>query len=93
MTAAAKVGIFMLVILAILGFFILRIEEIKIGRGSATRKIIAEFDSVAGLDAKATVRVAGVRKGKVTDIELTEPTSGFGISTAVLFPSRIRLHP
>lgn len=72
MTAAAKVGIFMLIILAILGFFILKIEEIKIGRGSATRKIIAEFDSVAGLDDKSTVRVAGVRKGKVTDIELTE---------------------
>lgn len=72
MTAAAKVGIFMLVILAVLGFFILKIEEIKIGRGSSTRKIIAEFDSVAGLDPKATVRVAGVRKGKVTDIILTD---------------------
>lgn len=72
MTAAAKVGIFMLIILAILGFFILKIEEIKIGRGSATRKIVAEFDSVAGLDAKGTVRVAGVRKGKITEIELTD---------------------
>lgn len=72
MTSAAKVGIFMLIILTILGFFILKIEEIKIGRGSATRKIIAEFDSVAGLDAKATVRVAGVRKGKITAIELTD---------------------
>lgn len=70
MTAAAKVGIFMLVILAILAFFILRIEDISFSRGE-TRKISVLFDSVAGLDQKSVVRVAGVRKGKVTEINLT----------------------
>jgi phospholipid/cholesterol/gamma-HCH transport system substrate-binding protein len=69
MSSAAKVGIFMLIILGILGFFVLRIEDIKVG-GGGTKKITAIFDSVAGLDNKSTVRVAGVRVGKVTDIKL-----------------------
>ncbi|HWS71731.1 MAG TPA: MlaD family protein, partial [Thermoanaerobaculia bacterium] len=69
MSSAAKVGIFMLIILAILGFFILRIEDLKIGR-KGTKTVTAVFDSVAGLDNKSTVRVAGVRVGKVKDIKL-----------------------
>lgn len=69
MSSAAKVGIFMLIVLAILGFFVLRIEDLKLG-GGGTRKITAIFDSVAGLDNKSTVRVAGVRVGKVTEIHL-----------------------
>jgi len=60
----------MLVILGVLGFFVLKIEDVKIGRGGATKKINAVFDSVAGLDNKSTVRVAGVRVGKVTAIHL-----------------------
>lgn len=69
MSSAAKVGIFMLIVLGILGFFVLRIEDLKIG-GGGTKKITAVFDSVAGLDNKSTVRVAGVRVGKVTAIQL-----------------------
>lgn len=72
MSSAAKVGIFMLVILAILGYFVLKIEDVKIGRGAGTKKITAVFDSVAGLDNKSSVRVAGVRVGKVTDVRLRE---------------------
>ncbi len=59
----------MLVVLGILGFFILRIEDIKLGQGE-TKKVTAIFDSVAGLDNKSAVRVAGVRVGKVTSIKL-----------------------
>src|SRR6059058_236998 len=70
MSSAAKVGIFMLIILAILGYFVLKIEDVKIGRGAGTKKISAVFDSVAGLDNKSSVRVAGVRVGKVTDVKL-----------------------
>ena len=70
MSSAAKVGIFMLVILAILGYFVLKIEDVKVGRGAGTKKISAVFDSVAGLDNKSSVRVAGVRVGKVTDVKL-----------------------
>src|SRR2546428_8510402 len=72
MSSAARVGIFMLIILAILGYFILKIEDIHVGRGTATKKVTAIFDSVAGLDDKSTVRVAGVRVGKVTDIRLLD---------------------
>jgi phospholipid/cholesterol/gamma-HCH transport system substrate-binding protein len=70
MSSAAKVGIFMLIILAILGYFILRIEDIHIRRGGGQREVTAIFDSVAGLDDKSKVRVAGVPKGKVTKIRL-----------------------
>lgn len=70
MSAAAKVGIFMIVILAVLGFFILKVEDVKIGPGAKTKEIDALFDSVAGLDEKSAVRVAGVRKGKVKQIQL-----------------------
>jgi len=62
MSSAAKLGIFMLVILAVLGYFVLKIEDVKIGRGAPLRKVTAIFDSVAGLDNKSTVRVAGVRE-------------------------------
>jgi phospholipid/cholesterol/gamma-HCH transport system substrate-binding protein len=72
MSAAAKVGAFMLVVLAILGFFILKIEDIKIDRKATMRTIDVEFDSVAGLDEKSAVRVAGVRVGKVRQIRLEQ---------------------
>ena len=61
----------MLVILAILGFFVLKIEDINVHRqGRGTRVVTAVFDDVAGLDNKSPVRIAGVRKGKVKDIEV-----------------------
>lgn len=71
MSSAAKVGVFMIVILAILGYFILRIEDIAVGEGARARTIDVVFDSVAGLDEKSAVRVAGVRVGKVAAIRLT----------------------
>src|SRR5512142_2309236 len=70
MSSAAKVGVFMLAILAILGYFILRIEDIQLGHRGEIRKITATFASVAGLEKGAGVRVAGVRVGKVDKIEV-----------------------
>jgi phospholipid/cholesterol/gamma-HCH transport system substrate-binding protein len=70
MSSAAKVGVFMLIVLAILGYFILKIEDVQLGHGAQTRKVTALFDSVAGLDNKSAVRVAGVRVGKVSNIKL-----------------------
>lgn len=70
MSSAAKVGAFMLIVLAILGFFIMKIEDLTL-RSGEMQKVQAIFDSVAGLDEKSAVRVAGVRKGKVADISLT----------------------
>jgi phospholipid/cholesterol/gamma-HCH transport system substrate-binding protein len=72
MSSAAKIGAFMLIILAILGYFILKIEDIDLSRGKGTRTVKVIFDNVAGLDAKSAVRVAGVRKGKVTAIRLLD---------------------
>src|SRR5262249_11295482 len=69
MSSAAKVGIFMLIILAILGYFVLKIEDIHPSR-KGLKTVTAVFDSVAGLDNKSKVRVAGVPVGEVKDIEL-----------------------
>lgn len=70
MTSAAKVGIVMLVALAVLGYFVLRIEDISLSRSRTTRVVKAVFDDVAGLDDESAVRIAGVRKGHVTDIKV-----------------------
>ena len=69
MSSAARVGIFMLIILAILGYFVLKIEDIHPNR-KGLKTVTAVFDSVAGLDNKSKVRVAGVPVGEVTDIQL-----------------------
>lgn len=70
MTSAAKVGIVMLIALAVLGYFVLRIEDISLSRSRTTRVVKAVFDDVAGLDDESAVRIAGVRKGHVTDIKV-----------------------
>src|ERR1700737_4369741 len=71
MSSAAKVGAFMLVILAILAYFILKIEDIGL-RGGTKRTITVVFDSAAGLNKKTDVRMAGVPVGKVEDITLKD---------------------
>ncbi|HEY6929617.1 MAG TPA: MlaD family protein [Thermoanaerobaculia bacterium] len=73
MSAAAKVGAFFVIVLILAGLLIWRIEELRLGRGKAQR-ISIEFKDVAGLDAKSTVRVAGVRVGKVAKIRIDKAT-------------------
>jgi phospholipid/cholesterol/gamma-HCH transport system substrate-binding protein len=70
MTSAAKVGIVMLFALVVLGYFVLRIEDINLSRSRTTREVKATFEDVAGLDDESAVRIAGVRKGHVTDIKV-----------------------
>ena len=70
MTPAARIGIFMLTGLIILGVFIIKIEDIPVGERGDRLQITARFSSVAGLDRKAAVRIAGVRVGKVDEITL-----------------------
>src|ERR1051326_3620597 len=70
MSSAAKIGAFMLLVLGILGFFILKIEDVKVSRTGNHKKVTAVFDSVAGLDTRSGVRAAGVRVGTVTKIHL-----------------------
>lgn len=71
MSQTIKVGIFAFFGLLILAYFILRIEEIELF-GPEGRVVDAVFDSVAGLDDKAAVRIAGVRIGQVDGIELDQ---------------------
>jgi phospholipid/cholesterol/gamma-HCH transport system substrate-binding protein len=73
MNAAAKVGAFFVIALILAGLLVWRIEDLRIGRGRAQR-ISVEFKDVAGLDAKSTVRVAGVRVGKVAKIRIDRAT-------------------
>ena len=70
MSPTAKVGAFMLVALIILGIFIVKIEEIPLSSQGKRQRVQAAFPSVAGLDAKSPVRIAGVRVGIVEKIEL-----------------------
>ena len=70
MTPAARIGLFMLMGLIILGIFIIKIEDIPVGERGDRLLLTAHFSSVAGLDRKAAVRIAGVRVGKVEDIFL-----------------------
>jgi phospholipid/cholesterol/gamma-HCH transport system substrate-binding protein len=71
MTSAAKVGIVMLIALAVLGYFVLRIEDISIGRSRTTREIQVMFDDAAGLQKESDVRIAGVQKGHVKEVVAT----------------------
>lgn len=72
MSSTAKLGAFMLATLIIVGFFILRIERISLNRQKEGQKVQAAFPTVAGLDERAPVRIAGVRVGVVEKIRLTD---------------------
>jgi phospholipid/cholesterol/gamma-HCH transport system substrate-binding protein len=69
MTQALKVGIFATVCLIILAVLVWKIEDINPFKQKG-QKLDAVFDSVAGLDDKATIRIAGVRVGHVDGVSL-----------------------
>ena len=70
MTPAAKIGLFMLIALVILGAFIIKIQDIPIGERGERTIVKVRLPSAVGLDKKATVRIAGVRVGKVEEVRL-----------------------
>lgn len=88
MTQEAKVGAFMLVALATLAVFIIKIEEIPLGAKAGRQRVLAEFPSVAGLDEKSPVRIAGVRVGLVERIEL----AGSRARVLLSLDPQVRLH-
>ena len=88
MTPAARIGLFMLAGLIILGVFIIKIEDIPVGERGDRLEISARFSSVAGLDRKAAVRIAGVRVGKVEAINLDEAEAVLELS----LDPHVRLH-
>src|SRR3989338_4416946 len=67
----AKVGIFVLAGIIILVYMSLRVGGMQFGRSEGYTLYVA-FDSAAGLDKDASVRVAGVEVGKIQDISLKE---------------------
>ncbi|MFZ5788048.1 MAG: MlaD family protein [Acidobacteriota bacterium] len=70
MSPNARLGAFMVGALVIIGVFIIKIEEIPFGSRSGRVRVQATFPSVAGLDEKSPVRLAGVRVGLVERIDL-----------------------
>jgi len=69
MSQTIKVGIFATICLIILAVLIWKIEDINPFHTNGKR-VDAIFDTVAGLDDKAAVRVAGVKIGRVDGISL-----------------------
>lgn len=72
MSTELKVGAVVLIAIGVLAFFILQIEEGVFFRAEEGYEVRIVFDSIAGLAVDSEVRLAGVRVGRVTDIELTE---------------------
>jgi phospholipid/cholesterol/gamma-HCH transport system substrate-binding protein len=71
MSREARVGIFVLVGLIILTYFTFRISKSG-GVGQKGYRLAADFDTVAGLEPKSDVKMAGVPIGKVEDIRLVD---------------------
>lgn len=69
LSAEAKVGLFVLLGIVLLVYMSLRLGGIKLGRAQGYT-VSVNFDSAAGLDQNASVRVAGVEVGRVKNIEL-----------------------
>lgn len=69
MKSLVKVGIFATVCLIVLAVLIWKIEDLHLF-GIKGQRLNAVFDSVAGLDDKASVRIAGVRVGQVDGVGL-----------------------
>ena len=67
----AKVGLFVLIGVAILVFMSLKVGGIKLGSGEGY-DLLVKFDNVGGLDVDAPVRVAGVEIGRIRDIRLKD---------------------
>lgn len=78
MSEAVKVGLFAFLALAIFAFFILRIEDFDPFSPEGP-KVYALFDTVAGLDDKASVRIAGVRVGRVDGVGLQDRQAKVGL--------------
>ena len=69
LTPEAKVGIFVLIGIILLVYMSLRVGGIQFGRAEGY-EVYIRFESAAGLDNDAPVRVAGVEIGRVKGIAL-----------------------
>lgn len=69
MSKEAKVGIFVLLGIVILTFFTFRVSKMG-GIGEKGYQLTVDFETAAGLEPKANVKMAGVPIGKVEEIKL-----------------------
>jgi phospholipid/cholesterol/gamma-HCH transport system substrate-binding protein len=69
MSREAKVGIFVLMGIVVLTFFTFRVSRMG-GIGAKGYRLTVDFETAAGLEPKANVKMAGVPIGKVEAIEL-----------------------
>jgi phospholipid/cholesterol/gamma-HCH transport system substrate-binding protein len=70
MNATAKIGLFTLAVLLVLGVLVLKIEDLPFSGKARAATVEVAFKDVAGLDDKSAVRIAGVRVGRVDGIRL-----------------------
>ncbi|HBO68715.1 MAG TPA: hypothetical protein DD658_00565 [Deltaproteobacteria bacterium] len=71
MSKEAKVGIFVLLGLVVLTYFTFRVSKWG-GIGEQGYKLTVDFETAAGLEPKANVKMAGVPVGKLEEILLVE---------------------
>ncbi|ADK83579.1 Mammalian cell entry related domain protein [Desulfarculus baarsii DSM 2075] len=67
----AKVGVFVMVAIALLGYMTLRLGDFQIGE-PAGYEVWALFDSASGLKLNAPVEMAGITIGKVAGVSLDQ---------------------
>ncbi|HEY4575788.1 MAG TPA: MlaD family protein, partial [Thermoanaerobaculia bacterium] len=79
MKSLVKVGIFATICLVVLAVLIWKIEDLHLF-GVKGQRLNAVFDSIAGLDNKASVRIAGVRVGQVDGVGLQGTRARVGLS-------------
>jgi phospholipid/cholesterol/gamma-HCH transport system substrate-binding protein len=70
MKLETKVGAFFLATCALVAFLAMQMEKLQIGGNTGAREGYTYFNDVAGLNAQAPVRVAGVKVGEVKRIAL-----------------------
>ncbi len=66
-----KVGIFSIIVAAILGFMTFKVGGLEWGKTKGYT-VFVYFNNIAGLDKKTKVRVAGVEAGEIERIDLAE---------------------
>ena len=70
MKLETKVGAFFIASIGVIGMLILRMEKLELFGGKSQNHLATEFDQVAGLNLQSAIRIAGVKVGAVTGIEL-----------------------
>jgi len=70
MKIETKVGAFFVASIGVVGMLILRMEKFEMFGGNSQNHVSTVFDQVAGLSLQSAIRVAGVKVGTVTGIDL-----------------------